>query len=189
MDKLKRWYTDKRTQLQSGRLERGQKIYSSQKKHREVSKTSGKLLQFDESQLPAIYRYSVFVTNLDLPAEQIWYIYKYRGDSENRIKELKYDFAIDGFCMKKFWATEASFRMVMVAYNLMSLFRQMVLQENRQAILSTLKFKCFALGSWITKQSRNKVLKISVAGKKRSWLEGLFSKVSQLSPPYLFSNA
>jgi hypothetical protein len=29
-------------------------------------------------------------------------MYKDRGDSENRIKELKYDFAIDGFYMKKF---------------------------------------------------------------------------------------
>lgn len=152
-------------------------------------KATGKLLLFKESQLPPIYRYSVFVTNLDLPAEQIWNMYKDRGDSENRIKELKYDFAIDGFCMKKFWATEASFRMVMVAYNLMSLFRQMVLQEKTQATLNTLKFKCFALGSWIAKESRYKVLKISVAGRKRLWLEGLFSKVAGLSPPYLFSNA
>jgi hypothetical protein len=152
-------------------------------------KATGKLLLFDESQLPPIYRYSVFVTNLDLPAEQIWNMYKDRGDSENRIKELKYDFAIDGFCMKKFWATEASFRMIMVAYNLMSLFRQMVLQENRQSTLNTIKFKCFALGSWIVKSSREKVLKISTAGRKRLWLEGLFSKVNELSPPYLFSNA
>jgi Transposase DDE domain. len=152
-------------------------------------KATGKLLLFDESQLPPIYRYSVFVTNLDLPAEQIWNMYKDRGDSENRVKELKYDFAIDGFCMKKFWATEASFRMIMVAYNLMSLFRQMVLQENRQSTLNTIKFKCFALGSWIVKSSREKVLKISTAGRKRLWLEGLFSKVNELSPPYLFSNA
>lgn len=152
-------------------------------------KATGKLLLFKEEQLPAIYRYSVYVTNLNLPAEQIWNMYKDRGDSENRIKELKYDFAIDGFCMKKFWATEASFRMVMAAYNLMSLFRQMVLQEKTQATLNTLKFKCFALGSWIVKSSREKLLKISTAGRKRLWLEGLFSKVSQLSPPYSFSNA
>ena len=117
------------------------------------------------------------------------YVYKDRGDSENRIKELKYDFAIDGFCMKKFWATEASFRMIMIAYNLMSLFRQMVLQENRQSTLKTLKLKCFALGSWIVKGSRGKVLRISTFGRKREWLEGLFSKVEDLSPPFSFSNA
>lgn len=152
-------------------------------------KATGKLMLFEDSQLPPIYRYSVFVTNLELPAEQIWNIYKDRGDAENRIKELKYDFAIDGFSMKKFWATEAAFRMVMVSYNLMSLFRQMVLQDKTQATLNSLKFKCFALGSWIVKSSREKLLKISTAGRKRLWLEGLFSKVSQLSPPYSFSNA
>jgi hypothetical protein len=78
-------------------------------------KATRKLMLFEESQLPPIYRYSVFVTGLDLPAEQIWNIYKDRGDAENRIKELKYDFAVDGFCMKKFWATETAFRMVMIS--------------------------------------------------------------------------
>ena len=154
-----------------------------------MPKATGKLLLFKEDQLPPIYRYSVYVTNLDLPAEQIWNMYRDRGDSENRIKELKYDFAINGFCMKKFWATEAAFRTIMVAYNLMSLFRQVVLQNKTQATLNTLKLKCFALGSWIAKTSRKKVLKISVSGKRRDWLEGLFSNVSQLSPPFSFSNA
>jgi hypothetical protein len=79
--------------------------------------------------------------------------------------------------------------MIMVAYNLMSLFRQMVLQDKTQATLNTLKFKCFALGSWIVKSSKEKVLRISTAGRKRLWLEGLFSKVSQLSPSYSSSNA
>lgn len=156
------------------------------KKH---PKATGKLMLFEEGQLPPIYRYSIFVTNLDLPAEQIWNMYKDRSDAENRIKELKYDFAMDGFCMKKFWATEAAFRMVMVSYNLISLFRQIVLQNKTQATLNSLKFKCFALGSWIVKTGREKVLKISTAGRKRLWLEGLFSKVDHLNPPFLFSNA
>ena len=59
----------------------------------------------------------------------------------------KYDFAIDGFCMKKFWTTKAAFRMAIFAYNLISLFRHIVLQNHPQSTLNTLKFKCFALGS------------------------------------------
>ena len=59
------------------------------------------------------YRFSLYVTNLDLPLDQIWKIYNSRADCENRIKELKQDLG----------ATEASFRVIMVAYNLMSLFR------------------------------------------------------------------
>jgi len=53
---------------------------------------------------------------LTCPAEQIWLSYKDRADAENRIKELKYDFGLDSFCMDKFWATEAAFRTIMIAY-------------------------------------------------------------------------
>jgi hypothetical protein len=102
----------------------------------------------------------------------------------------KYDFAIDGFCMKKFWATEAAFRMAIFAYNLMSLFRHIVLQNHPQSRLNTLKFKCFALGSWVVKSSKGKILKISTYGRKRHWLEGLFSKIDNASPPpFVFPNA
>jgi hypothetical protein len=32
---------------------------------------------------------------------------------------------LDAFCLQDFWAMEASFRFIMVAYNLMSLFRHL----------------------------------------------------------------
>lgn len=149
---------------------------------------TGKKL-FSEEELGGNYRYSAFVTNLDLPALEIWRMYRGRADAENRIKELKYDFAMDAFCLKKFWATEAAFRSIMMAYNLMSLFRHMVLQAKTQVTLSTLKFKCFAIGSWIVKHAGKKVLKLSVSGQKRLWLDGLFSNVGDVSPPFQFSNA
>lgn len=43
------------------------------------------------------YRYSCLVTNLTLPAKIVYDSYRGRADSENRIKELKYDFSIDDF--------------------------------------------------------------------------------------------
>ncbi len=152
-----------------------------------LTKATGKLLLFDE---PAgKYRYSLYVTNLDLPAEQIWLSYKDRADAENRIKELKYDFGLDSFCMNKFWATEAAFRTIMIAYNLMSLFRQGVLKSKSQATLSTLRFKCFALGSWISKHAGKTTLNISAIGEKRKWLDGLFDIVKQNDKSFYFSNA
>lgn len=107
-------------------------------------KAGGKLLFED---LPG-YRYSCYVTNLDLPLDQIWNIYNTRADCENRIKELKQDFGLENFCLQDFWATEASFRFIMVAYNLMSLFRHFALNHHNRATLKTLKVYCFALGSW-----------------------------------------
>ena len=82
-----------------------------------------------------------------------------------------------------------------VLKDILSLMRQMVLQENRQSTLKILKLKCFALvgtilrRSWIVKGSRGKVLRISTSGRKKEWLEELFSKVEELSPPFSFSNA
>jgi len=135
------------------------------------------------------YRYSVFVTNLDLPAQHIWNLYKDRADAENRIKELKYDFGADNFCLKHFFATEAAFRFIMVAYNLLSLFRQIILREKRQSTLKTLRFKCFALGAWITERSRQRTLKIALTKKRRPWLDGLFDITHSISAPYSNSNA
>jgi len=93
------------------------------------------------------YRFSCYVTNMDLPTDQIWNIYNGRADCENRIKELKQYFGLDQFCLQAFWATEAAFRWIMIAYNIMSLFRFFVLQSHKTATLRTLRFYCFALDS------------------------------------------
>ena len=148
-------------------------------------KAAGKLL-FDD--LPG-YRFSCYVTNLDLPLDQIWNIYNTRADCENRIKELKQDFGLENFCLKDFWATEASFRFIMMAYNLMSLFRHFALNHHKKATLKTLKVYCFALGAWTVNHANRKVLKIALPTKKRPWMEGLFSQISNLSPPFNYSNA
>jgi len=148
-------------------------------------KAGGKLL-FDD--LPG-YRYSCYVTNMDLPLDAIWNIYNTRADCENRIKELKQDFGLENFCLKDFWATEASFRFIMVAYNLMSLFRHFALQFNNKATLATLKVYCFALGAWSVNHANKKVLKIALNAKRRPWLDGIFAKIENLSPPFQYSNA
>ena len=106
----------------------------------------GKLLFED---LPD-YRFSLYVTNLDLPLDQIWNIYNTRADCENRIRELKQDFGLEAFCLKDFWATEASFRCIMVAYNLISLFRHFGLNSQNKSTLGTLRSYCFAIGGWIS---------------------------------------
>lgn len=145
----------------------------------------GKLL-FDD--MPG-YRYSCYVTNITLPVEQIWNIYNSRADCENRIKELKADFGLDSFCLNDFWATEASFRFIMVAYNLMALFKFVALQSHKNATLKTVKLYCFALGSWITNHGNKTTLKISLPTKRRKWLTGIFDAISQNAPPYSYSSA
>jgi Transposase DDE domain len=65
-----------------------------------------------------------------LPAQQVWNLYRHRADAENGIKELKYDFGFDSFNIESFYGTEAALNMVMMAYNPMSLFRQVIMGNN-----------------------------------------------------------
>jgi IS4 transposase len=83
---------------------------------------------------------------LDLPAEQIWKIYRQRADAENRIKELKYDFGPDSFNQQSFYATDVALNFVMMAYNFISLFRQVVLGQKIHQQMKILRYNFFAIG-------------------------------------------
>lgn len=139
----------------------------------------GKLLFEDQPD----YRYSIYVTNLELPGDQLWNLYNSRADCENRIRELKSDFGLDCFCLQDFWGTEASFRFIMLAYNLMALFRHLALNERQTATLKTLRFHCFAIGAWISSHANKKVLKLALAKNKRPWMDSIFKNIHALSPP------
>jgi len=151
-------------------------------------KATGKeLVLFAEEVNPKAYRYSIVVTNLELPAVHIWEMYRKRSDSENRIKELKYDFAIRGFSSQKFYATEAAFRFALAAYNVMALFRLIALKDKKARRMAALYLKRIALGSWTISKHRKTVLKLSAPDKKREWIVGLFKNISNFSPPITFS--
>jgi len=76
-----------------------------------------------------------------------------RADAENRIKELKYDFGADSFNMQSFSATEAVMNFIMIAYNLMSLFRQAVVcSKVVQPTLKIMRYRIFAISEYIIKR-------------------------------------
>jgi hypothetical protein len=153
-----------------------------------LSKSGGKTL-FPEYDDFSKYRYSAFVTNSELSADLVWTVYKHRAEAENQIKELKYDYGIEGFCSQKFEGTEAAFRWAMVAYNLMSLFRLTILKNKHSPVLSTIKFQCIAIGSYLVKKSRKKELILAVKDQKRVFIENLFIKIGKTAPPFLISIA
>ena len=141
------------------------------------------------------YRYSALVTDLDLPAVTVWRTYRGRADCENRIKELKYDFAADSFNMKDFWATEAALNTVMLAYNLMSLMRQVLLKSSAvkhssttvQHTLQTLRYKLFAKPAYLTTESRKTILNLALAMQQRTWMQGLWDSSNSFDLPAKFT--
>ena len=70
------------------------------------------------------YTFRIFVTSRGEAPEELWRDYNRRADMENRIAELKHDLGADGFCLKKFSATEAAFRRVPLLFNLLSEFQR-----------------------------------------------------------------
>ncbi len=129
------------------------------------------------------WRYAALVTSLALPMAEVWRTYRGRADCENRIKELKADFGLDAFNMRDFWATEAALGFAMLAYNLMSLFRQAVLRSRIQHTLSTLHGLVLAIGgSWHPDARQNRLM-LSMPRRKRAWFAGLWANAS--APPVI----
>jgi hypothetical protein len=126
------------------------------------------------------WRYGAMVTSLSLPALEIWRSYRGRADCENRIKELKNDFGLDSFNLNNFYATEAALGFAMLAYNLMSLFRQAVMRSKVQPTLATLHQQVLAIGAYWHQDPKNNRLMLSVPRRRRAWFEGLWTNAGHL---------
>ncbi|RPJ56799.1 MAG: IS1380 family transposase [Dehalococcoidia bacterium] len=130
------------------------------------------------------YRYSAWITNSKEPPYEVWTLCKPRANDENTIRELKEDFALGGFSMKKFYAVETAMVLRVLAYNLFLLFKHEFLgkKEKRQH-LKTLRYKYFVLPAQMGSDGRDTVLRISAQSRKiRSKLSSLFIRISQYIP-------
>lgn len=173
---------------QAANWETSRRMVVVRQKIKERPNAPGKTLSlFPEDEIHKSYRYSAYITNIDLAAVEVWRLYRGRGDAENRIKELKEDFGFDSFNLNDFYATEIALTFVMIAYNLMSLFRTFVLQEKTQKTLSTLRFRTLAIGAYFEKHKDRLVLKIALNKKRRKWFTSLWNYDMEF--PFQLSNA
>jgi hypothetical protein len=143
---------------------------------------AGRLLFEDQPD----YRFSLYVTKLEPTLDQVWKISNSRADCENRIRALKEDFGLDAFCLQDFWATEASFRLIMVVDNLMSLFRHFALNDHHQATPSLYAPLALQIGGWANQHARKRFLKLSLPRQKRPWMDSIFRKIDAQAPPFSY---
>lgn len=128
------------------------------------------------------WRYGAMLTDMSLPAIEVWNLYRGRADCENRIKELKADFGLDSFVLRDFWATEAALGVSMLAYNLMSVFRHTVMRQTVHHTLATLHHKVLAVGAfWDNPKVKpdKPTLRLAVARRRRHWFEGLWANAGE----------
>lgn len=174
------------TTYQSDTWEAPRRLVVVRQQIKKRPKATGKQLKlFKEEGIYQNYRYSCFITNLAFSPHMIWTMYRGRADCENRIKEIKEDFGFDSFNMNDFAATEAALNFVIIAYNLMSLFKQAVLKSDKLHQLKTLRYKIFAIGGYITKSGNQNLLNLSLSMKRRNWIEGIWNQSQNFSWPFV----
>lgn len=175
---------------QSESWSKARRIVIVRQRIKDRPKATGKQLSlFLEEEVYLNYRYSAYVTPMKLAPGEIWRLYRGRGDAENRIKELKYDFGFDSFNLQSFFGTEAALTFAMIAYNLMALFRTFILQEKTQKTLSTLRYRTFAIGAYFEKVNGKLILKIALNKKRRQWFKGIWGHSSNFEYPFQLSIA
>jgi len=120
----------------------------------------------DRSQLSFLegkdFDYFYFVTNTEIASEKLVIAYEKRGNAENYIKEAKYDMAVGRLLFRSFWANEAIFQLMMLAYNMFLLFKMDFANgtEYRQQI-KTFRLKYIFLAGKIIRTARTVVMKLS----------------------------
>ena len=110
------------------------------------------------------YRLGAYVTSSLQRPEQIWRTYRLRAADENIVKESKQDFGLEGFCLEKFYGTEAAMLVRVLFYNLITLFRQQVLprRESRHT-WQTLRLKYFVIAAVFGQDGASPVLRLGVS--------------------------
>lgn len=151
------------------------------------SATGKQLKLFEEIDIENKYRYSVMVTNINEDAKSIWDKYKPRATCEQRIAEAKEDFALGGYCLKNFWATEIAMMLRMLLYNIFVFFRTEILSKPR-VTLKTVRPKYFIIPGILGKNGKQDVLRLGVSSQKmRATLKYLSNLISQINLPLIFN--
>ena len=126
------------------------------------------------------YRYSCYITSLKLSSADVWRLYRQRANCENRIKELKYDYSLDKINQMSFDGTEATLMLMTIAYNFMSLFKQLIIGGTVRNRLKTLRHQIFAIPAIIEHSKDKTIVKMALHLNRRSWINKLWNKVDEI---------
>jgi hypothetical protein len=107
------------------------------------------------------YTYHVLITNMDLPLEEQIAWYRRRGQCEQRIGELKWDFELRVLPSSDFFVNAVYLRIMVLAYNLFVALKTIALPASYKTLrLKTLLFRLLGVPALITRHARRLWLKL-----------------------------
>jgi len=105
------------------------------------------------------FKYSAYVTNLALQAQNIWRTYHSRANVEKSIRELLHHLALNKIPTQEWTANVAFFQMLLFAYNLVHWFKRLCLpREYFQATVETIRNDFLVLPGKLTCRAGHNVL-------------------------------
>lgn len=127
------------------------------------------------------YEYRIMVTNRQESPEWLWRHYDQRAAIEPRISELKSELGADGFCLQKFYPTEAAFRSVLFVFNLLGWVQSLNPAAGPQRRPATVRSTLWTCGAIAGRSGHKMVLYLSQSWGGLSARMPLLQRI--LSPP------
>jgi hypothetical protein len=124
---------------------------------------------------------AVYVTNLEpaeATAEQIALLYAKRADTENVFDELKNQWGFRGYCSRRAVVTELAARLVLLTYNLWSLFTRLMgltPGHHSEAVKSRRDF--LFLAAQVVESGRQRVVKLAVKAEWWATLKACYERL------------
>jgi hypothetical protein len=108
------------------------------------------------------YSYQVIVTNIQwMSPEEVWRFYNGRANVENMIKEGILSYSLDVNISHFYGANVAHFHLVMLAYNLMNLFKELVLEQREKRRMGKwIRQRFFLIAGRLIRSGRKFILKL-----------------------------
>ncbi len=124
---------------------------------------------------------AVYVTNLEsheATPEQIAILYTKRADAENVFDELKNQWGFRGYCSRRAVVTELAARLVLLTYNLWSLFtRLMGLNQGHHTEAVTSRRDFLFLAAQVVQSGRQRLVKLAVKQEWWNVLKGCYERL------------
>jgi len=109
------------------------------------------------------YEYQILVTNIIEDSEKLVHFYHKRGNAENYIKELKYDFNIGKLNTSSFWANQAILQFLILCYNMLVWFKNMFIGKSElKTTIRTFRERFLLIPGKLIKRSRQFILKLPI---------------------------
>lgn len=136
-----------------------------------------------------------YVTNLDeskVQAFQIVELYRQRGDAENVFDELKNQWGFAGFCAHNAVVSECAARLLLLIYNLWSIFVRVIKNQQGHTEAITSRYELLMIPGRLVTSGRQRTLRLSVGTKLGKLLKAAYSRLlewlSQTAPQLVLNN-